>query len=237
MPLNRAKGRMFKSVGWTWTVVRGCSHACPYCWADAMAKRRGEDFTKPILVEKDLTIRFPRDNSWIFVCSTGDLICDAVPDEWINRVLDRIEYHGVGNRFLLQTKNTPRLYDFKDRLTRLNYAPSRVVLGTTIETNRATPGYAPPTAAREIFLREFKDLGFNTFLSMEPLAAFDHDVMVQWVENIRPEAIEMGLENYGQTLPRPSTPEIQRLYDSLVTRGFHVVLKDNLVGWIKEAAA
>lgn len=185
MPLNKAKGRMFKSVGWTWTVIRGCSHACPYCWAASMAKRRGEDFTKPILVEDDLKLRFPRDNSWVFVCSTGDLFCEAVPDEWINRVLDRIEYHGVGNRFLLQTKNTPRLYDFVDRLKQINDPISRrIVLGTTIETNRDIPGCAPPTAARQIFLREFRDLGFTTFLSMEPLAAFDHDVMVQWGKSV-----------------------------------------------------
>ena len=56
MPLNRSKGNTFKSVGWTYNPCRGCSHACAYCWAAAMARRRGEDFGKPILVEKDLGI-------------------------------------------------------------------------------------------------------------------------------------------------------------------------------------
>ena len=234
MPLNKAKGRMFKSVGWTWTVCRGCSHSCPYCWAASLAKRRGEDFTKPILVEKDLKTQFPRDNSWIFVCSTGDLFCDAVPDEWIHKILNEIENRGVGNRFLLQTKNPLRFLDFKDRFERLNDPISRrIILGTTLETNRPTPGNAQSTYIRYLALEEFHRLGFDTFLSMEPLADFDHEKIVEWVIEIHPIAIEMGLENYTNYLTKPPMKKIQRLYDDLSDVS-QVVLKDNLVGKINE---
>ena len=33
MTLNKAKGRMFKSVGWTFNPIAGCTHECRYCWA------------------------------------------------------------------------------------------------------------------------------------------------------------------------------------------------------------
>ncbi len=220
MPLNKSKGNMFRSVGWTWNCIRGCSHGCLECWAALLAKRRGEDFTKPILVEKDFSIRFPGDGSWIFVCATGDLFCDAMPDEWIIRVLEKIRRDGEGNRFLLQTKNPARIMNFKYLLQPVN----RFVIGTTLETNRDTSAWsrAPHPLLRASAMLDFRE--YTRFLSLEPLADFDAPELLQLIDAVDPMAVEVGVENYSSFLPKPSKQKILRLLDALVLAKIPVVI-------------
>jgi DNA repair photolyase len=230
MPLNKSKGNMFKSVGWTWTVCRGCSHDCAYCWAAAMARRRGEDFGKPILVEKDLNLKFPKDDSWIFICSSGDLFSPVIPDQWIHFILDKINRDGYGNRFLLQTKNPARILRFTDHLV----DTKRYIIGTTIETNRDTSTWsrAPPTQRRVEYLTALDQ--FDHFLSLEPLADFDLNELLKMIKDIRPFAIEVGLENYTNFLPKPPREKILRLLDALVLQKVPIVLpKPNLKPYLE----
>jgi len=224
MLLNRSKGQMFKSVGWTWNPCRGCSHACAYCWAASMARRRGEDFGKPILVEKDLSIRFPGDGSWIFVCSSGDLFSPAVPDQWIYFILDKINRDGYGNRFLLQTKNPARILRFTNHLV----DPRRYIVGTTIETNRETSAWsrAPPTRRRVETIIALDQ--FDHFLSLEPLADFDLPELLDMVKSVRPVAVEAGLENYTSLLPKPSPEKCRALLISLADKVIPAQVKDSL---------
>jgi hypothetical protein len=229
MPLNRSKGQMFKSVGWTWTVCRGCSHNCLYCWAAAIARRRGEDFGKPLLVEKDLGIKFPRDGSWILVCSSGDLFSPAVPDQWIYFILDKINRDGYGNRFLLQTKNPARILHFTNHLV----DPRRYIVGTTIETNRTTSAWsrAPPTRRRIEAIIALDQ--FDHFLSLEPLADFDLPEFLDMVKSVRPVAIEAGLENYTSFLPKPSPEKCRTLLSNLSDKGIPVQVKDSLKKYLE----
>ena len=229
MPLNRSKGKMFKSVGWTWTCVRGCSHACAYCWAASMASRRGEDFGKPILVEKDPGIKFPGDGSWIFVCSSGDLFSPAVPDQWICLLLDKINRDGYGNRFLLQTKNPARILRFTDHLV----DPGRYIVGTTIETNRDTSAWsrAPPTRRRVEALIALD--GYDHFLSLEPLADFDLPEFLDMIKSVRPVAVEAGLENYTSFLPKPRPEKCRALLSNLSDEGIPVQVKLSLKPYLE----
>ena len=104
MTLNKAKGRMFKSVGWTWNPVMGCTHACEYCFAESLTKRWGKSF-EPQFRSHFLKDKMPNDGSWIFVGSMGDLFCPVIKDEWILRIIGRIAHEKGNNKFLLQTKN------------------------------------------------------------------------------------------------------------------------------------
>ena len=74
--------------------------------------------------------------------------------------------------------------------------------------------------------------GWNTFLSLEPLADFNLHVMAGWMEAIKPEAVEIGLENYSQILPKPPLDNIKYLCRFLEVKGIPYVLKDNLRGKI-----
>ena len=243
--MNKSQGRMFKSVDFTWNPVTGCTHQCGcsvenpegYCFGRMLHRRykRAAPFEQTSINERTLSEKMPSAGSTIFVCSTGDLFCSGVPDEWIDRVLTRIAASDAKyNRFLLQTKNPDRFYRFIDKLNDLR-RKSRVILGTTLETNRIIPGNAPKTRARFKALTNFRGFGFPVFLSLEPLAEFDFDVMEGWVKELNPLCVEMGLENYSKTLPKPPLDKVQRLYDSITSAGIPVLLKDNLAGLIKEA--
>ncbi len=224
MTLNKAKGRMFKSVGWTWNPVAGCTHGCPYCWARTLTQRWGRNF-EPQFREHFLKDKMPDDGSWIFVGSMGDLFCEGMKDAWILGVLTYIRDCEADNKFLLQTKNPARYLQWAPLLEEIK---DKVILGTTIETNRDLPWQAPPTLTRYECLRMMKNDGFKTFLSLEPLADFDEMDLQQWILYIDPEAVEMGRENYTKhTVPAPDE-KIVRLCERLVDNDIEYVLKENL---------
>jgi len=168
----------------------------------------------------------PDDGSWIFVGSNGDTFCDGVPDSWIIRLIFYILNNKSNNKFLLQTKNPMR---FDDGILDLESVKDKVILGTTIETNRGTPwSKAPSTRQRAYYLGLMKLRGFKTFLSLEPLADFDFEVLSSWIMSIQPDAIEIGLENYTNFTLKPQEEKIIKLIKWLDEVGFEYVLKDNL---------
>ena len=226
MTLNRAKGRMFKSVGWTWNPIAGCSHNCKYCWAESLMKRWGKTF-EPQIREHFFKDKMPDDGSWIFVGSMGDAFCDGVPDEWIYKLLNFIEACTADNKFLLQTKNPKRFIKFKEMLLSIK---DKIILGTTIETTEETPwSLAPSTFSRQLNLSYLKEYyGFKTFLSLEPLSDFDLELMKVWIDFIHPEAIEIGKENYTHFTIPPSGEKIIKLVNWLNTRDYTTILKENL---------
>ena len=225
MTLNKAKGRMFKSVGWTWNPANGCDHGCLFCWAKMLADKWGKPF-EPQFKEHFLKDKMPNDGTWIFVCSTGDLFCAGMKDDWIYQVLYRIYEEQGNNKFLLQTKNPQSFLAFYLELEKIR---EKVILGTTLETNRITPwSKAPTTFDRKNNLHKMMTAGFKTFLSLEPLADFDLSILMRWIHEIKPEAIEIGLENYTSYLPKPPEKKILELLDCLENGGFEYVLKDNL---------
>jgi hypothetical protein len=201
-----------------------------------MHERRGmkRPFDEPYFNEKEFNVKFPADGSWIFVCATGDIMCPAMPDEWILRLLTRLDSsEASSNKFLLQTKNPMRFFHFIHRLNTLRDTRT-VILGTTIETNRDTPwSKAPSTQKRYEALSELKALGYETFLSLEPLADFDVATLSSWVKDINPLTVEIGLENYSNYLPKPPLDKIAALYDDLTESYINIKLKNNLKGLIK----
>jgi len=223
--LNKAKGRMFKSVGWTWNPIHGCIHECKYCWAKSLRERWGKSFEVGFR-EEFLWDKMPDDGTWIFVGSTGDVFCEAVPKGWLLQLLLKIAYDEKDNKFLLQTKNPSRFLELEEEFDTFK---EKIILGTTIETNRETPwSKAPPTWLRHQALRSMKNKGFKTFLSLEPLADFDLNVLKLMIGDIQPEAIELGLENYTSFLPKPPAEKTVNLLNWLKINGFTYVLKENL---------
>jgi len=216
---------MFQSVGWTWNPITGCTHGCKFCWAESLAKRWGKPFN-PQFRSHFLKDKMPNDGSWIFVGSTGDLFCPGMKDEWILQVIGRIAQEKGDNKFLLQTKNP---FSFLAFFLELEKIKDKIILGTTIETNRAAPwGLAPFTEERAKYLSQMKTSGFKTFLSLEPLSDFDPKIMKRWITEIDPEAIEIGLENYTSFTTPPPEDKIIELVNWIDSNGFNYVLKENL---------
>lgn len=225
MTLNKAKGRMFKSVGWTWNPIAGCTHECKYCWAKSLTERWGKTF-EPKIREHFFKDKMPNDGSWIFVGSVGDVFCDGVPDEWILKLLAFIKENKANNIYLLQTKNPNRFPCFINQLEEIK---DKIIVGTTLETTWATPwSDAPPTDSRVDYLTYMKKGGFKTFLSLEPIADFSLTTMKRWINNIQPEAIEIGKENYSHHTEPPPDRKLLDLIGWLEKKGYIYLLKENL---------
>jgi len=229
MTLNKAKGRMFKSVGWTWNPIAGCTHDCKYCWAKSLTERWGRSF-EPNIREHFFKDKMPNDGSWVFVGSMGDTFCAGVPDEWINKLFNFIKRDKSNNVFLLQTKNPARFHE-EEITYDLEDIKEKVVLGTTLETTYDTSIFskAPPPYERAYSLINKKRDGFKTFLSLEPLARFELNMMENWITKIEPEAIEIGLVNYSKTPRPPPEPRIKALIRWLDEKEIEYILKDNLI--------
>jgi len=226
MTLNKAKGKMFKSVGWTWNPIAGCDHACKYCYAESLMKGWGKDF-EPKFRPSFLKDKMPNDGLWIFVGSMGDLFCPGMKDDWIHQVIGRISQEPGNNKFLLQTKN-PR--SFEAFYLELEKIKDKIILGTTLETTGDTSEWskAPSTVERYTYLRKMKMNGFKTFLSLEPLSDFDFNEMIRWIVAIDPEAMEIGLENRSGHTIRPPLRKIKELINNLDVLEIPYLLKSNL---------
>ena len=231
MTLNKSKGvAMFRSVGWTWNPLTGCEWGCEYCWAKRHADRYNKPFN-PQFREHFLKDKLPDDGTWIFVCSNGDFNSPNMGKEWKASVLRTIKNYQGSCKFLLTSKS-PR--DFIPLYEELYEIRDRIILGTTIETNREiTWSNAPDPVNRAEFLSFFKTNGFKTFLSLEPLADFDLMKLLSYVEIIKPEAIEIGLENYTDVLPRPDNEKIISLVEHLHEKGYNYMMKKNL-SWVDD---
>jgi len=159
----------------------------------------------------------------------GDLFCDGMKDEWIERVIDKCA-EATHNRFLFQTKNPGRAIDWLPDMDKLK---RKYILGTTIETNRDALWSNAPTPTERFTdlwysLDEHAYSNHDTFLSLEPLAKFDLETLVYMVRKIRPIAVEIGLENYGSVVPRPTDDNVRLLLVELCHYNIHYVLKENL---------
>ena len=216
---------MFKSVGWTWNLLAGCTHGCLFCWAMMLMSRWGKSF-EPQIREHFLKDKMPDDGTWIFVGSMGDTFCEGMPDEWILKLLNFIKNCKANNKFLLQTKNPNRFPDF---IGELEIIKDKIIVGTTLETTWGTPwSSAPPTDSRVGHLIRMKQRGFKTFLSLEPIADFDFTTMKRWINKIQPEAIEIGKENYTHFITPPPDEKIVALVTWLNEQGYTTILKENL---------
>jgi len=231
MTLNKAKGRMFGSVGWTWNPIAGCTHKCKFCYAEMLMNKYKQSFI-PKLRPNFFNDKFPEDESWIFVGSMGDIFCEGVPDEWIIKLLNFINQYEGNHKFLLQSKNPCRLtssgeFNFTSYM---GHFKEKIIIGTTFETTGETPwSTAPTTKERYEAMKYLKDAGYKTFLSLEPLADFDVDIMRTWIDKLSPEAVEVGLENYTNYLPKPHDVKILMLLEWMKDVGIPYVVKDNLL--------
>jgi DNA repair photolyase len=197
----------------TWNPVKGCLHECIYCWAKKYAIERlcntekYKDGFAPKLAENELSKRFR--NQFVFVSDMGDLFGDWVPSEWILKVIDATR-RSSSSDFLFLTKNPKRYKEF------VHLCRENIVLGATIETNRVYDfSKAPPVTERAQVMAELD--WKRKYISIEPILDFDFEQLVQMIENVTPERVAIGYDNYDNRLPEPSLPKTKQLIEKLNT--------------------
>ncbi|KKN26094.1 hypothetical protein LCGC14_0878110 [marine sediment metagenome] len=216
MMLKKQKGNMYEFVTHMWSPIRGkCSHDCSYCYM----KQWGEQ--PPLHIDEKGLMTDLGQGNFIFVCHTCDLFAKDVPGEWIIKVLEMLRIYQT-NRYLLQSKNPSRFMDFRGLL------PNKVLLGTTIETNRdIVESKAPSVAQRAHALNTLSVLGYSTMVTIEPIFDFDLDELLDLIVYANPEWVNIGADSKGHGLPEPSAEKIHTLTDHL-GKYTKVKLKRNL---------
>lgn len=130
-----------------------------------------------------------------------------------------------GNRYLFQSKNPARFFDF-------DWRGINVVLGTTIETNRLTnifrySGGANPSE-RSIALSHFAKNDFTTMVTIEPILDFDIASLFLLIEKCKPAWVNIGADSKRHHLPEPSATKIHNLIEFLDACQIEIKLKSNL---------
>ena len=147
----------------------------------------------------------------IFVLSNGDIsFCDPI---FVDKIVEVMKKDRRSNRvFLLQSKDPAFFTDLLDGL------PHNVVLMTTLETNRDSQysevSKAPLPSQR---FHDFLQLAWDRkALVMEPILDFDLNVILEWAEKLKPEAIFIGFESKRKCiLPEPLPSKVVDLHKEL----------------------
>jgi DNA repair photolyase len=198
---------MYTFVSHMWSPIRGCQHDCPYCYVTAIAKRYGQSY--PIGLDLEDLETCLGEGKIIFVGHLTDMWGSWVPKEWIDQVLEVCNRYPK-NEYVFQSKNPKRFSEFKFS------HPARVLLGTTIETDKYPPNFrtkAPPIDRRiEAMIKLYP---LRRFVTIEPIMDFDLSNLVRIIEIVRPEFVTIGADSKGQGLSEPDPEKVAMLIDAL----------------------
>ena len=93
--------------------------------------------------------------------------------------------------------------------------PTRIIFGTTIETNRENDLCQAPPRLNRVVQMEF--LSDRKFVTIEPICDFDLDELVGMIRKIQPEWVNIGADSKGHNLPEPTRAKIDMLIKELKT--------------------
>lgn len=209
----KKESRMYSNVE-TWNPFVGCDFSCNFCYARRLSARQKHRCEKcyefvPHTHPERLSRKFKLGDN-IFVCSMGDISYADI--SYMTKVFNVATAHPE-TTFMFQSKNPLCFIAWRMFMT----MPGNCVLGTTIETNRSTKevSKAPEPEARKTWLSAIRT---RKYVTIEPIMDFDHDVMVAWIKEIRPEFVYVGynsLDSKNHHLPEPTIAKTKMLIAAL----------------------
>jgi DNA repair photolyase len=227
MPLTKSKGHMYPWVTHTHAHLGGeCPHRCSYCYVDSPRFGRPAKYVGPLrLIEAEFAVKYGAART-IFVENCNDLFADAVPWEFILRVMAHCR-EWPENTYVFQTKNPMRM----GLAAAGGHIPLGSLLGCTIETNRdmSAIGSAPPAIERARAMEVLSThLGWRTFITVEPILDFDLERLYVVLCDARPSFVNIGADSKNHGLPEPSVENVMGLVDRLRAAGIEIREKHNL---------
>ncbi|MBS7614374.1 DUF5131 family protein [Candidatus Bathyarchaeota archaeon] len=197
----------------TWNPITGCLYNCVYCWARNYARKLAvmgiEPYKtygfQPVFAEWRLRQKIPK-GRFFFVSDMGEMWGEWVPNEWITKVMNVLSVKPKTD-FLFLTKNPTRYSEFLDMFT------ENMMLGATIETNR--PNKLSRAPSYETRYNAMKNLDWkHKAIVIEPILDFDPE-FADWIQNINPELVYVGYDNYNNKLPEPPLDKTKAFIDEL----------------------
>jgi DNA repair photolyase len=165
-------------------------------------KRSGIIPSPPHLVESELRKDLGKDN-FIFVGSSVDMFANDIDRNWISGVLSHC---GVFyNKYLFQTRNAKRLYEFGF----YGLFPKETCIAVTLETNRKSANAltkAPSVDERFSVLNEYKLK--KLIISIEPVMDFDINDFIEIIGRLEPIQVNIGADTGHNNLPEPPKEKI-----------------------------
>jgi len=192
----------------TWNPLGGeCPHDCEYCYREDLMRfpANKKKYSGEPRHYKD---HLPKTDKTVFVCSMADLFAEDIQPELITSILNIC--CEVPNTYLLQTKNPGRIHNF------IEFLPPKVILGTTIETNRqgSYKSNAPSIRERALGLHA---LGLPKMVSIEPILDFAVPDLLEIIMYVDPAYVSIGADSKRNNLPEPPAEKVWKLISELRT--------------------
>jgi len=230
-PKKKETVGMYSASVKQWNVQAGCEFACNYCEKSFQAslKRQKRNCTEcynyePHSHPERLDISLPPTGflEFIFTCSHGDLaFCE---DSFFKKICERVEREPDKN-FLFQSKSPKKAF-VRPGIK----IPRNVILGTTLETNRADLcrkfTNAPPPELRYKQLRDIDHL--MKMVTVEPVMDFDLEILLPWIIEINPRLVWLGYDSKKCGLTEPSLEKFKEFQWELAAKGFAIILKKSV---------
>ena len=230
MPLKKSAGNMYPWVTHQHTHLGGeCPHRCIYCYVDNPRFGRAPRYTGELrLIEEEFNVNYGSGKT-IFIEHMNDLFAEAVPDEFIKRIMEHC-CKWPENEYVFQTKNPARFFRNERYEGKPGWKfPPKFVLGTTVETNENIQGIsvAPPPEARIDAMINLPK-GTKTFITIEPVLDFDPYTLARWISLTKPFFVNLGADSKDRGLPEPTVEKVMALVGLLKDFGIDLKEKHNL---------
>jgi hypothetical protein len=227
----KTNGNMYQGVS-TWNPFRGCHFDCTYCAPSFKQQAFRQKHNCPECY--NFTPHFHPERlqkipsaATIFVGSCGDWAFSR--PEWTRAVIEAVKKH---------RSQRPKTFYFQSKAPKcfapfVNEFPDNVILLTTLETNKDDiyEGISKAPKPTERY-QQFLELDYpRKVITMEPLIDFDLDVMVEWVKNINPLYVWIGVNSKPKQvqLPEPDPEKVEELIIALEAEGIEVRRKKTLL--------
>ena len=240
--LNPSIGNMYPWVTHTCNVIAGlCQYFCVYCYMK-LGRAKNNPFFKGDARIPDDKVNFGKGHT-IFIGSGNDMWGPWVDTHLIEQVIKMVVKYPE-NTYLFQTKNPKRFWDFWEWIAGASDTVKKIILASTIETNRSTDELSGAPAIQERYeamaaMRQRIDLDgagdkLELMVSIEPILDFDLAAFHGMLHAMKPDIISIGANSKKVDVPEPSLQKVRALITILrqdEARGHikQLYLKPNLV--------